>query len=102
MLCVLFFFLGVAAWILCTPFLIRVMPLVFALSEPPSSPRNPDRTTGMALFAVFMVLASVPVLLISLILSFLASGLPLWFRLVSLFPALAGVVGGIVIFRMIQ
>lgn len=84
--CVVFFVLCAGAWLVCIPTVAKDFTTI--------SEGRADGF-GMGVFGVFVVGVSLPPLVISFVLSVLASRLPLWFRILSVFPGLAGVLAGI-------
>lgn len=84
--CVVFFVLCLGLWLACFP------SIAYSVSI---TRRGHADGFGMGLFAWLCVTASVPILVIALVFSLLASRLPLWFRIVSLLPGLAGIVVGV-------
>lgn len=88
-LCVAFFVLCLGLWIVCSPFMAEVLAAVVA---------GRADGLGMGLFAVFLSAASVPFLIVALVLSILASHLSRVFRILCPLPALLGILAGVAIF----
>lgn len=88
-LCVAFFLLCLGLWIVCGPFMAGVLADVVA---------GRADGLGMGLFAVFLSAASVPFLILAVVLSILASHRSRAFRILCPLPALLGVLAGVAIF----
>lgn len=95
-LCVGFFLLCCGVWLVFSPALARAVSMI--ANAPPMTSRNPDASTGMAFFAGFIFVVSMPCLLVAFMLSVFALHLPKWFRILSVLPTLSGVLTGVGIF----
>lgn len=91
-LCVGFFMLCLVFWLFLGPFVSTL--LSSALEEARDPMHHGDAFFAVGILAFFCAVGSVPFLVVAFVLSMLASRLPMWFRVFSVFPSLAGVLAG--------
>jgi len=91
--CVVFFLICVGLWIVHGPVLAEVLSMIHGVTLPTFRLTNGGE--GLVIYAVLLAGVSMPLLVIAFLLSLCASGLPRWFRVLSVLPALAGFLIGV-------
>ena len=91
--CVIVFLFCVGLWVAYGSFVLEVLSGIYGMTRQTFYLANGGE--GLFVIATLIVVVSLPLLFVAVGLSLFASRLPLWFRILSVVPALVGLIIGV-------